>query len=85
MELNRRHNILVSRANKAKNQLLLMERVPAGKATPVPVDVRTTRDTMDAQLKAALDAMIKRDADRAARSLKSAEENLVVIERFLSP
>jgi hypothetical protein len=84
MELNRRHSTLLNRANQAKNQLLLMERAPAGKATPVPQEVRASRDNMDAQFRAALDAMIKRDAVKATQSLNAGEANLAAIEKFLA-
>ena len=85
MELSRRFNTLFNRASMAKNQLLLRERAPAGKAVPVPADVRTMRDTMDAQFKTALDAMNKSDVIKATQSLNSAEEKLAEIERFLAP
>ena len=85
IELSQRYNSLSIRANRAKNQLMVLERAPAGKATPLTADVRTARETMDVQLKAALAAMVKRDTGQTETNLKAAEGNLSVLEKFLAP
>ena len=71
------------RAVHAKGGLAQLEYRPAGQGVQVPAEIRDARDRVDARLQAAALAIQKRDANETEQTLRSAEADLAVIEKFL--
>ena len=78
-----RYSVVIGRAGRAKVQLAQLERKQAGQGTELPADVRDARDRLDAQLKAVIVAMQKRDNAQSEQSLQSFEGTVSVIENYL--
>ena len=81
--LMQRYSVVIGRAGRAKVQLAQLERKQAGQGTELPADVRDARDRLDAQLKAVIVAMQKRDNAQSEQSLQSFEGTVSVIENYL--
>ena len=75
-ELAQRYNQVMFRANNAKREL-------AQQDGELPANVRDARNHLDDQLRAVLTAMSKRDNAQTEQNLKSYEDTVAVIEKYL--
>ena len=80
VQLARRYTSVMVRASQAR--VALLQRTQAG-GGELPAEVTDARTRLDNQIKATIVAMQKRDTDEEEQALKSAEESLDVIEKYL--